>query len=297
MTKDLPAVDVVICVHNALEDVQRCLEALRRTDYPAGRLRVILVDDGSDKPTAELLRGFAMEGAEVVLERRDKAGGYTVAANTGVAAARGDLVVLLNSDTIVPAAWLRKLARIFAHSPDIGIVGPMSNAASWQTIPERAAPTGGWAVNDLPEGMSVDDMDALVEEVAQAVPVIPRITLLNGFCYAVRREVFDTIGAFDDVGFPFGFGEEDDFSLRAANAGFGLALAVDTYVFHAKSKSYGSAKRTNLTDAGQERLRLKHGRGRLNRAVETMRGNPYIEIMRTELAAALAARDLPVVPA
>ena len=76
-----------------------------------------------------------------------------------------------------------------------------------------------------------------------------------------------------------------------------LCCFLEIIVHHAKSKSYGSAKRTNLTDAGQERLRLKHGRGRLNRAVETMRGNPYIEIMRTELAAALAARDLPVVPA
>ena len=118
---------------------------------------------------------------------------------------------------------------------------------------------------------------------------------VNGFCYAVRRAVVELIGGFDETGFPRGFGEEDDFSLRAADAGFGLALALDTYVFHAKSKSYGSTTRKTLTAAGQEKLRLKHGQGRLERGSLTMRKNPYLERMRQEVGL-LAKAGTPPTP-
>lgn len=292
-----PSVDIVVCIHNALDDVTNCLDALDRTRFTGPQPGVILVDDGSDRPTASALRDWAGPRDHVRLERRDSPGGYTVAANTGVAASRADLVVLLNSDTIVPARWLDKIARVFDHSPDIGIVGPLSNAASWQSVPELAAPTGGWAINDLPEGATVDDMDALVELAARSVPVIPRVPFVNGFCYAIRRAVIDRIGTFDETGFPRGFGEEDDFTLRAVDAGFGVALALDTYVFHAKSKSYGSATRSTLTAAGQEKLRLKHGAGRLERGSLTMRRNPYLERMRREVGLLIEARTGTTTPA
>ena len=105
-----------------------------------------------------------------------------------------------------------------------------------------------------------------------------------------REPVIDKIGIFDEKGFPRGFGEEDDFCLRATNAGFGIALAHDTYVFHAKSKSYGSSRRESLTAAGQQELRRKHGEARLKRAVETMKMNPYLEEMREHVARQLGAK-------
>ncbi len=282
--------DIVICVHNALEDVRNCVASVQATDYPRDQWNVVLVDDGSGPETAAFLDQVVAQDPHVTLVRHDSAKGYTVAANAGLAATQGDIAVLLNSDTVVPARWLQKIARVFDHSPDIGLVGPLSNAASWQTIPERSAPQGGWMVNDLPTGMSVDDFDALVEEQAGIVPVIPRVPLLNGFCYAIRRDTIKALGGFDEVGFPFGFGEEDDFSLRTTNAGFGLALAVDTYVFHAKSKSFGSERRNALTEAGQSQLKLKHGVDRLKRSVATMRDNPYIAMMRDAVKAKVAAR-------
>lgn len=287
-----PNVDIVICVHNALDDVRTCLESVENTDYPRDNWRVIIVDDGSGPDTAEFLTSMADSLSHVTIVRHDTASGYTVAANAGLAASSAEFVFLLNSDTIVPARWVQKILRVFAHSPDIGIVGPLSNAASWQTIPERSAPEGGWAINELPDGMTVDDFDALVETQAQTLPVIPRVPLLNGFCYALRRQVIEANQGFDETGFPFGFGEEDDFSLRATNAGFGLALAMDTYVFHAKSKSYGSERRKALTEAGQAQLKLKHGEDRLQRSVHTMRDNPYIATMRDAVSAELVARGL-----
>lgn len=286
----LPSVTVVICVHNALDDVKNCLQSVEKTDYPAENLKITIVDDGSDEDTAHYLAAFADRVSHAKVIRRDVAGGYTVAANVGVQNATGELIALLNSDTVVPAGWLRKIAKRFEMAPDVGLVGPLSNAASWQSVPERTAPEGGWAINELPAHISVDQMDQMVEDAARAVPGLVRLPLLNGFCYTMRREVVEKIGPFDENAFPRGFGEEDDFCLRATNAGFGIALTQDTYVFHAKSKSYGSDRRKELSFAGQEALRQKHGATRMKRAIDTMKMNPYLETMREELTAVLRNR-------
>lgn len=277
------SVDIIICVHNSQEDVARCYESARSTIYYGGEQRIILVDDGSDAPTRDYLKGVAAEDPNVLLIRREKAGGYTVAANTGLRASSAEFCALLNSDTIVPHNWLTKITALFREKPDVGIVGPLSNAASWQSVPERSRPEGGWAINQLPDNFSVDTMDREVERASKIVPAAVRVPLLNGFCFVIRHSILEAVGYMDEDGFPRGFGEEDDFCIRAENAGFGLALAIDTYVFHAKSKSYGSKARNELTQKGQVMLKKKHGADRLKRAVETMKQNPYLADMRRAL--------------
>lgn len=284
-----PTASIIICIHNALDDVRHCVASARATNY-GGSIEIVLVDDGSDAPTAEFVRSVAEEDSRVRTARREVAGGYTVAANTGLALATGDILALLNSDTVVPPRWLSKIAAVFARHPDLGVVGPLSNAASWQSVPERSNPGGGWAINALPEGWSVEDMDRAVERAAQGL-VFPRVPLVNGFCYCIHRRLLNAIGPLDEAGFPRGFGEEDDFCLRAANAGFGLMIALDTYVFHAKSKSYGSAKRNELSKRGQATLKRLYGERRLKRSTETMKINPGIAEMRHRVGEGVAGES------
>lgn len=278
-------VDVIICIHNALDDVKNCIESVLRTDFNAGTYQLILVDDGSDAATADYVIDIASRHDNITAIRREKAGGYTIAANTGLRTSKADFCALLNSDTIVPKTWLDKFTALFTEKPDVGIIGPLSNAASWQSVPDLSAPEGGWAVNSLPEGWSVDDMDAAVERAAKDIPVMPRVPLLNGFCYMIRRSILEVVGLMDEDGFPRGFGEEDDFCMRAAVAGFGIMIALNTYVYHAKSKSYGAKARNSLSEKGQVMLKKKHGEIRLARAVATMRKNPYLAEMRMEISA------------
>ncbi len=278
-------VDVIICIHNALDDVKACVESVLRSDFKSGEFKLILVDDGSDTAAADYVKDMAARHETITAIRRGKAGGYTIAANTGLRASQADFCALLNSDTIVPKTWLDKFTAIFDVKPDVGIIGPLSNAASWQSVPDLSAPEGGWAVNSLPEGWSVDDMDAAVERAAQGIAVLPRVPLLNGFCYMIRRSILDVVGLMDEAGFPRGFGEEDDFCLRTAVAGFGIMIALNTYVYHAKSKSYGSKARNSLSQKGQVMLKKKHGEIRLARAVASMRFNPYLADMRMGVAA------------
>jgi GT2 family glycosyltransferase len=277
-------IDIVICVHNALDHVSVCLESVRRH---RNTQRIIIVDDGSDPPTAAFLRAFAASQSEVELVRNDRPGGYTRAANRGLAAARGELVILLNSDTIVTDGWAEKMADAVFSTPRAGIVGPMSSAASGQSIPNHRGTERQTAVNALPAGMTAEDMNRCCEQWT-IDGIIPRVPLVHGFCFGLTREVIDKVGYFDEAHFPRGYGEEDDYCFRAADAGFALVVATHTYVFHAKSKSYADADRISLTREASQALHRLHSPARIRRAVESMDHNPLLWKFRQN-AAKLAA--------
>ena len=103
--------------------------------------------------------------------------GYTFAANQGLRAATGGYVVLLNSDTIVTLGWVEKLVACAESDPAIGLVGPLSNTASWQSIPEIEE-DGDWAINALPSGVTIADMGSLIAR--HASHGYPRMSFLNG---------------------------------------------------------------------------------------------------------------------
>lgn len=278
-------VDVVVCVHDALDDVKSCLASVaRHTDARHG---VIVVDDGSAAECAAYLREFAHAHPQVTLLRNETRQGYTKAANRGLRQAGGDVVVLLNSDTLVSPQWLERLVECARSDPNIGIVGPLSSAASYQSVPERYDANGDWALNPLPPGWDVDRLAATVAKISGRS--FPRVPFVNGFCFAVTRAVIDAIGYFDEEGFPDGYGEENDYCLRAADAGFALAIADHAYVYHAKSRSYSHDSRRELGKAGRGVLNGKHGAERLAAGEALLRDEPTLAKMRLALGACLKA--------
>lgn len=271
---DIPRVDIVIPVYNALEDVKACLQSLRDTQNSYS-LRALVINDGSDEKTTAWLRKacaeLGTEMAEYVLIEHPENRGYTKAVNTGLKASDAPYVVTLNSDTILTSFWLDGLIRCMRSDPNLGVCGPLSNAASWQNVPDLYGDDGSFAINALPEGVTPDDMADIVRRASQQV--YPRSTFVNGFCFMIRRAVLDAIGYMDEEAFPTGYGEENDFCMRAVDAGFQLAYVDDTYVFHAKSKSFGSEQRVALSKDGSAAIRAKHTsekfNARLNKVKET----------------------------
>lgn len=272
------AADVVICIHDAPRDVEACLASvLRHTNLVRNRL--ILVDDGSTDPSTRDVLGLFVSQVPCTVIRNETARGYTVAANQGLAASTLDYVVLLNSDTVVTPGWLDKLIRCAEAMPGAAVVGPLSNAASWQSIPELAAPGGGWAVNELPPGMSADDMAHCIDR--WSAPLYPSTDLVNGFCYMISRVALDAVGFLDEESFPRGYGEEDDFSLRCLAAGFRLYVADDCYVYHAKSRSYTPAGRSELIARSKKALQEKHGKATIKARVSGLQENEELARART----------------
>jgi len=265
-------VDIIIPIYNALEDVKNCINSLYK--YKSYDFNLIVIDDCSDKKTENYLKEEAKKKNFKLLRNKENLR-FTKTVNRGFKESKGDFVVLLNSDTIVTPKWIEKILACFESDDKIGIVGPLSNAASWQTVPVRDDKEfGGWLVNEIPKGYSVEEMGMLVETISKKL--YPKVPSVNGFCYVIKREVLETNGALDEEYFPTGYGEEDDFSIRAIDAGFKIAVADDTYIFHAKSKSYTHETRAILSVKGRKALDAKHGIARLKKLVSDWKAEPTL---------------------
>jgi GT2 family glycosyltransferase len=266
-------VDIVVCVHNALEDVRLCLTSVRESLAPGHR--VVIVNDRSDLATTGYLREFAEGDRRVTLIENDENLGYTRSANRGLTAATAEFRILLNSDTIVCNDWALKMLDVAMRHENVGIVGPLSNAAGAQSIPAIKSSGTNTAINVLPPGVTPHDLDQACEHWSFG-DLFPRVPLVHGFCFGIKKTVIDRIGLFDDQNFQRYFGEENDYCFRAAEAGFDLSIATNTFVFHRKSRSIEEEERiVHMAQAGQ-RLRDLYGINRIQVACSQVEHHPLL---------------------
>ena len=285
MSYQVYSVDIVIPVYNALDDVKLCLKSVAEKNRGLYLGDTYIVNDGSDRETTDYLRWFCAENEGFHLIEHEKNCGYTKTVNDGLRASTADFVITLNSDTIVTKGWLQGLVRCIRSDDRIGIVGPLSNAASWQNVPVLLDENNQFAVNELPQGFAPDDMAEVV--LRSSHHVYPKVPFVNGFCFMMAREVIDKVGLLDEERFPTGYGEENDYCIRATDAGFELAIADDTYVFHAKSKSFGHETRKVYSKNGSETLKAKHGKDLVNELAGNIRDMTQFEDIRFRVSEGL----------
>ncbi|NIP18460.1 MAG: glycosyltransferase [Xanthomonadales bacterium] len=217
---------IVIPVFNAFEYVQECLASLDRHSPEAEVL--VIDDDSTDGRVLPLLQEWAGLGNDRRLIRQTENRGFVHSANLGMAETDGD-VVLLNSDTRATAGWLDALGRCLASDPGIATATPWTNNGEIASLPEfcQANPVPG----------SPDDVARTMR--GCGAPQYPEIPTAVGFCMAVARRAVDCIGLFDAETFGRGYGEENDFCMRAIEAGFRNVLCDDAYVVHHGAASFG----------------------------------------------------------
>jgi O-antigen biosynthesis protein len=277
---DHNSIDIVIPVYNALEDVQRCLHSLVKC-IDGFDVTVYVVNDRSESATSDWLREFCHSMPMLILIENDINQGYTKSVNIGLRRCKGDFIVTLNSDTIVTPGWLSGLVRCFKSDPTLGVVGPLSNAASWQNVPDLMGDDKKFAINELPKGWSPNDMAVLVRRASKHF--YPRVPFVNGFCFMIAKAAFEKVGFLDEETFPTGYGEENDYCIRVEEAGFRLAVCDDTYVFHAKSKSFGHEKRNKLSKAGSQALMSKHGKDKVSQLANQIRSMEVFSVIRKQI--------------
>lgn len=267
------SVAVVVPVFNAFEDVKSCLRALETTTYE--NYKVIIADDGSEKEVVKWLDEYASTRKNVDLLTTSKNLGYTFNVNRAIEYSKEDYVVLLNSDTVVFGNWLEKILAAFQAESSVGIAGPLSNAAGWQSAPYLRGD------NSYPNHVTIESINHYLESLC--INKYAMSDLVNGFCMCISRKVLNKIGRFDEKAFPMGYGEEDDFCLRARKAGFKNVIVTDTYVHHSKSKSFGHSRRLELATAGRKILDEKYGKAGYKLLTESIGLHPLINTVRGKL--------------
>jgi GT2 family glycosyltransferase len=223
------AAAIVIPVHDGGSVVLACLDSVL-TSLPA-RTRVLVVDDGSSDAALIAALDDLAQQRKITLLRHATARGFPAAANAGILAAPGHDIVLLNSDTLVPPNWLERLRQAAYTSRDTGTVTPLSNEASILSYP---GPSG---TNPPPDQAATNRLDRLAER-ANDGSVID-IPVGVGFCLYLRRDCLNAVGLFRADVFAQGYGEENDFCLRARRLGWRNVALTGLFVGHLGGTSFG----------------------------------------------------------
>lgn len=208
----MPKFSIIIPVCNNLEITQKCVESIEKysSDY-----ELIIIDNGSAP---------AYAGAGRIVRSVSNLG-FPVAVNQGIREAAGNIIVILNNDTIVTPHWLERLKK---HLETYDIVGPITNLISGPQQVDIFATNPAMSLSDAVELNSITNKGR----------IWPWHRLVF-FCVAMKKEVVAKIGLLDEQFSPGNF-EDDDYCLRALEAGFKLGIAYDVFISHLGSATHKS---------------------------------------------------------
>ncbi len=234
---------VVVPVKDGGKVLADCLASLWREMKALPETRLIVVDDCSVRAeTRSLLAKYAARPGVTVLRSATPLG-FTKAVNLGLSSVGEGPVLLLNSDTYVPRYTL---SRLLAHlrDPTIGTVTPLSNNGGSFSMP---APRNAYA---MPTQTICDQIAREAHKRNRGLGV--DVLTGNGFAMLISAACLKATGPLSEH-YTSGYYEEVDFCLRATQNGFRHVAAVNCFVGHVGSVSYGAEKQ-RLVSENRRRL-------------------------------------------
>ncbi|WP_235833677.1 glycosyltransferase [Aeromicrobium chenweiae] len=244
MFTEAPRLSVVVPAFEEARVIDQCVRSIARSDYP--HLEIVCVDDGSTDDTFARMQQLAADHPGVVRALRQANAGKGAALNTGIAAAAGEVLVLVDSDGVFRPDTLTMLLRGF-RSPRIGAVCGNDRPVNLDRTLTRLLSL----ISHVGTGLMRRGLDVL-----GCLPVV------SGNIGAYRRDVLDRVGPLrTDT-----LGEDLELTWRVHRAGFQVAFAPQALVY-AESPS---------TLRGLWRQRVRWARGLLQ-TIEMhwpMVGNP-----------------------
>jgi len=237
VAEDPTAVDLSLCIVtlDCRSVVRDCLESLAKAEGGFSS-EVILVDNASTDGTPEMVR---RRFPSVRLVENDQNVGFTRATNQAIRMSSGRYILWLNPDTVLRPDSLARLAEFLEGHPEAGIAGPqvLNADGSFQPQCRRGLPTP-WA--SLSYGLGLHRIwpgsPRFGGYLLSHLPVDAQtqVAAVSGCCLMARREVFQAIGPLDeDI---FGFGEDIEWCVRAARAGFQVWYVPRSVIIHLKGQ-------------------------------------------------------------
>jgi glycosyltransferase involved in cell wall biosynthesis len=201
-TPDTPHVSLIVCTRNRASRLAVCLEHLARLQAPPGGWELVLVDNGSRDETGKRITEFARQVDFSVIHVHEPRPGLGRARNTGVARARGDILVFTDDDCYAQPDYLIQMCRVFDES--------------------RPGYAGGRITRHDPTDDPATTKDVPTAEEFPPHAFVPA-GAIHGANMALRREVIEAVGGFDPLlgaGAPLRAGEDLDLLSRASWAGW-----------------------------------------------------------------------------
>ena len=218
-------ISIIIPVWNQLDMTHECIQAIK--DHTEN-YEIIVIDNGSDIAFVSPFTGF--NDLRVIRNESNK--GFSVAANQGIKAARGDVIVLFNNDIVCTPRWAERLV---GWLDEFDIVAPMTNfGGNLQQVVIRPY-------------QSRDELDEAAKEFSKENEGLYRDVNWTVVSMFIKKSIFDDIGYLDESLWPC-CGEDIDFCFRAREAGYRIGIARDVYVHHGVSQTFKAMQEAGLTN-------------------------------------------------
>ncbi|NOT43925.1 MAG: glycosyltransferase family 2 protein [Acidobacteria bacterium] len=246
-----PRLSIVIVTFNSVPDIDRCLASLAAAP-PATSHQIVVVDNASPDGTAAHVR---QRWPRVTVLDAGGNTGFSHANNVGIRATRGELILLLNPDTVVPAGALDALIATLERHPGAAVAGPRLVDGLG-----RAELSHGPMISPFAELGQKLLVRAHARGSGLAARVVERRTRrpatvdwVSGACLLVRREAAERVGLLDERFFMYT--EDVDFCARLRAAGYQVRFDPSSEVVHLRGRSAASAP--SATAAAYRRSHLQ----------------------------------------
>lgn len=239
-----PRASIIIPTWNGAAFLPACLDSL--LGWLAPEHDVFIVDNGSTDGTAEFAdRHPACARLRVIRNAANM--GFAHAVNQGLSEARGNVLILLNQDTVSARDWITPLLYAMASDPRIGIAGCRL------LYPDGSIQHAGGRVNERGEGAHFGHDPSLDSN------GLAEVEFVTGACLAITRACLTTIGPLDE-GFGRAYFEDVDWCYRARTAGYRVVYSGRAELIHAEASASAGADFESMVRFHGNRLRfvVKH---------------------------------------
>lgn len=204
----MASIDIIILTWDGIQDTKKCLESLLSiTSFGEYDTVVHVVDQASRDNTKEFVIKLGRKEPRLNLIPLRTNLGFAGGINKALKVTCGDLIVLLNNDTIVTEPnWLVGLIEFLEKNKKCGAVGPVSNCAPGKQLVSK-------------------------------IKVPTQVDWLSGFCLAILRKVIDNVGGFDE-NYTLGLMEDRDISKKIKVLGLELWVTPTSFVYHKGSQTF-----------------------------------------------------------
>lgn len=236
-----PVVDVIIPVYSGYEESLRAIASvLVSGKISKTAFELIVINDASpDDRLNKILDKLAKKKLFTYI-KNSKNLGFVGTANKGMIIHSNRDVVLLNADTEVFKNWLDRLRTASELQDNIASVTPLSNNATICSYPNFLEE------NPMPLEVEWSEVDNLTSVINKGEVI--QLPTGHGFCIYLKRKAIKEIGLFDQQAFGKGYGEENDWCIRAIKSDWINVATLDTFVFHEGSVSFGATKSALIAD-------------------------------------------------
>jgi N-acetylglucosaminyl-diphospho-decaprenol L-rhamnosyltransferase len=215
-------ISIVIVSFNAKADLMACLLSLKKNP-PSADHEIIVVDNASSDGSVEAAQ--RVPGVQVI--RMGRNAGFAAANNVGIRGSRGDLLLLLNSDTLVPPGALNRLVARLRATPAAAIAGPRLVDAEGQpelSFGRMISPLNEWRQKHRPP-----------EWIRAATAREQFADWVSGACLLVYRAEAEAVGLLDDRFFLYT--EDVDFCHAVRRLGRKVLFTPEAEITHLRGRS------------------------------------------------------------